>query len=108
MTKDEQKIELEQLAQSLRAGVISNDEYLSGVDYIISNPDTEFCADVNFGLQDEPALGRVVITQKKKVIHTIPYDNSSKQRALRVATYLRTNPEELKVQQELTERIRKI
>ena len=92
MTNEEKNLELLALKESFDAEVINAQEYTSGITQIMNLPPTApFSATKNLGLKlfkDRVEVGKC----------KLPLNKDSQGRVLRVATFLKDNPEEEKEQ----------
>lgn len=94
MTQEEKQLELTALKDSFEAQVINSQQYTDGITHIMNLPTTApFSATKNLGLK---------VYEDRKLIAVaktlIPFTKENKSRKLRVATFLRDNPEEEKGQ----------
>lgn len=96
MTKEQKQLELTALKESFEAKAINSDQYVDGITHIMNLPETaRFSATKNLGLQ---------VFEARKLIKVglceIPYNDISKMRKLRIATFLKDNSNEEKGQRE--------
>ena len=92
MTNQEKNLELLALKDSFESGAITAKDYTDGITHIVTLPEkAPFSATKNLGLklfQDRVEVGKC----------KIPITDENRSRKLRVATFLKDNPEEEKGQ----------
>jgi len=92
MTPAQKQLELTALKESFESQVISSQQYVEGITHIMNLPESApFSATKNLGLE--------MFENKIRVGKCdLPFNTVSKPRQLRVATFLKDNPEEEKGQ----------
>jgi hypothetical protein len=99
LTPDEKNVEMLLLRESLEAKAINSQEYVDGIRYIMSLPSPTLT-----GKNKVRISGTLQIDDTNNIITVgkckIPFTSENRSMNLRVATYLKDNPEEEKGQRE--------
>ena len=102
MTKEEKATELRLLSESLKAGSITTTDFVTGVKQIVNSSESaQFAGVEKVGIVDNKQERIITVGQC-----SIPYNPTNKSRKLRVATYLKEHPTEIKKQTRLNKEIK--